>query len=606
MPWSRIGRLCVPLAALLVACADDVATPLDTDDGTSSTSTQGATDSGSTSGTASASTTENPTTSGDETTSTSTSTSSGAVDETGSTSTGEPQLEAHARFAVRTGEPGAYGLVFVEYDQGQVSAPLDMLTDVPAGFNMTSADLIDDERLLVACGRIELELERECGVLDLAQDPPGPFQNLVDGDVPDGVWMSLPTWSPATQTLWFAPEFLPEGGYPGIFSAQVEDGVVASPALVFQPAIDEELRSFTVGSDGQRIGYVLGLPDGSTHTHVRSAEPLDDASDVVISTPAPAGMRNGGPVLLPEHDAALYARSFDINTNPHIESLWFVDLSGDMPGAPVRVDDLAGTTDRISRYLVAPDRHALVYWSMGAEGGMNHRIVWVDLSTGTPQAPVEIYATSDETALLQSWAWSSDSRWVAYRAGPDFSDQGVHLVDASGQNPGLPIDLSEGLVEGGGVLHWIFDHDATALYFIGQVEQIEPRLFRVDISGDTPGTREPFGGPGGRPDDELILSHDGTALMHGVIGDKRQIAVTDVGARALEPWVVLNAPLDEDEDDNVRFGARFSADDTVVGYRQAALDGPNTLHFVEVAAPGEAVAVEGFDVAAIYPAPAPR
>ena len=146
-------------------------------------------------------------------------------------------------------------------------------------FVLSQAAIPDEDRLLVAC-----EYRNRCGVIDLAQDPPGPFQSLVNGDVPEGARLAGALdvrWSPTTQTLWFESDA-------NIFSAPVEDGVVAPPASVAAFGAGENLHAYDIDDANERLGYV-SWSGGGSQLRVRSTDPLDAAPDVELAqTPTDA------------------------------------------------------------------------------------------------------------------------------------------------------------------------------------------------------------------------------------------------------------------------------------------------------------------------------
>lgn len=610
MGWSFPSKSRVlglgALHLLVVGCPDTVAgtadtdtdTAMGTDFGSSSTSS---TSVGSTSPTAEGS-------SGDSSSGDTTADTSSAGDETTGT-TGDPIANGRGRFAVRVGEGIGDELVLVEYTDGRLQPEIDLLAGLPEDLLLSTTGTADDGRLLVSCWRVLPSAAQTCGIIDLASDPPGPFQSLASGAVPEGALIRYPSWAAATQTLWFVPSVLPDDDDVGIFAAQVTDGELGPSQLVFELPEAQTLVDFSVGPDGLQLGYALEAEDGATASYVMSADPLDDTAPVLISAPVPPDQRTGVPTFLPEASAAYYVVREDAIGPPNLLSLWFVDLSGESPAAPVRMDTLTGAERRLHVRAPAPDRHALTYGVEPVDDVLAGELMWIDLSSGSPQPAVPVSTLSPGAVSIRSARWSPDSRWLGYEAdleGPDSA--GLHLVDGSGSVPGAPIHVSEGLVAGGRVWEWAFDQDAQWVYMVAQIDEENPGLFRVDVSSDTPGPVQAIDGPKGWVDEELVFSHDGSALLHSASeGSVRQLALADISGELVEPSIVLNGPLPKGN--SVTFGPRFSADDSVVAYVENTPD-PDTPRRLRLAdrSAGEVVEVDFGDrsAGAVHAAPQPR
>lgn len=531
-------------------------------------------------------------------------------DETTGT-TGSPPADGQARFAVRLGEGIGDELVLVEYTEGTLGPETDLLSGLPEDLVLTTTTTVDDGRFLVPCWRVLPAAAVTCGIIDLASDPPGPFQSLASGAVPEGTLIRSPSWTAATRTLWFVPFALPDDGDVGIFSAPVRDGELGPPQLVLEPPAGQELVDYAVGPQGLQLGYVLQAEDGGTTSHVLSADPLDDTPSVLISDPPQPDQRVGVPRLLPEASAAWYAVRDDTNMQPNAASLWFVDLSGASPAPPVRMDTPVGAEQRLDPRAWAPDRHALTYWVGPIDDIFAGDLMWVDLSSGSPQPPVLISTLASTTVTIRSAVWSADSRWLGYEAGEGSPDgNALYLVDSSGPVPTDPVRVGEGLVLDGGVYHWAFDQDSQWVYVIAEIDKENTGLFRVDISSGAVGATQLIEGPAGWVDEELVFSHDGSALLHSALqggASSRQIALADVAGRLVEPSVLVNSPLPKGS--WVTYGPRFSADDSVVAYRESTSDPalPRQLRLADRGS-GEVIEVDFGErgVGAIYAAPPAR
>ena len=577
---------------VLTGCTGIVATAGDTDgsgetDRTTTTATSPPTSADASSG---SDTTGTPGSSGG-----SSSDSSGGADE--STSTGSQTATNPVRFAFRTQDPTR--LLWTEYTDGEATSPIDLLPDAPEGYTLSTTAAFDDGRFLSTCWRVLPGLETTCGIVDVSTDPPSEFRSLIGGDLSEGLLLAPPTWVPATRTLWLRASSV-EGVDAGVFASEVVDGSPSATVRVLEPG---EADSFSVGPDGLQLGYRRETEDGNTELYVRSTDPKSKDPPTLFSTPAPEGFRNATVRLLPTHDAVIYAVNYPTNLIPNTASLWFVDLSGDTPSAPVRIDGTTTAPNRIDREIIAPDEHAMAFW-VGPDDEINGEYVWVDLSSGAPQPPERISDLSDASAAIVRPQWSSDSRWFGYEAdhgGAGF--RSVYLVDASGSSPGAPIQIGEG-ISVDDVSAWVFSADAQWLYVTAPFGQPEPRVFRVDISGETPGDPEVIAGPPGWADGEMILSADGMAMLHPAIEDSRSLAWADLSAEVLRPSVLIHGPLARDVD--VTFGARFAADASAVAYSERGDDGVSLLRITDLASGDVAVVDDEIDVGSIYPMPAPR
>lgn len=589
MTYRTLGVLA---SCALAGCTSVVATPGDTDgsgdtDGTTSTPMPSTT----TTSSDGSSTTDLPTSGADES-----SGSSGGADE--SSSTGSPTQGAPARFALRLQDPAQ--IVWIEYADGDVTQPVDLLPDAPRGYAISTTSTFDDDRFLAACWRVPPSLDTTCGVFDLAAEQPS-FASLSTGDLDGEFLQRHPEWVPATRTVWTQASTV-KGEDAGVFMSEIVDGTPTPSTRVLDPG--EVLSGFAVGPDGSQLTYTHEAEDGGTELYVRSTDPSSEDAPTLFSTPAPDGFRNATVRLLPTHDAVVYAVHYETNLIPNTASLWFVDLSGGTASAPVRIDGDTAAPNRIDREVIAPDEHAMAFWVGPEDDGFSGEFLWVDLSSGSPQPPERISDLSDAAATIVRPQWSPDSRWFGYEADHNGSGlRSLYLVEAAGSSPGTPMQVGDGIAVGD-VVAWFFSDDGQWLYVTAGFGQQEPRVFRVDLSGAMPAEPEAIEGPPGWADGEMILSADGLAMLHPAIDGSRSLAWADLSADRLRPSVLVHDPLPRNVD--VSFGARFSADTSIAAYGERGDDGLSALRLFDRST-GDTVSVDDtLSVGVIYPAPSRR
>lgn len=193
---------------------------------------------------------------------------------------------------------------------------------------------------------------------------------------------------------------------------------------------------------------------------------------------------------------------------PDGNDVFLVDMSGEEPGEPVRVtrESVTSALPTGPKLLWAPSSLALAF---DAEGG----IYYVDLSGPVPGVPTSIVPEG----LTAGWkfAWSADSRWIAFESEDAEGRRPVWAVDVSGGSPADPVALGEGgLVVGPrGLVPW---HPSVSGLFMYGVTWVDlsgetPTMMPLDLTDDAP---ELAWSPTG--DDLAVVYYDGSNHM-GVV-----------------------------------------------------------------------------------------
>ncbi len=553
--------------------------------------------------------------SGRATTSTSALESSDGTGTAGATADGEPSSG--------TGDAGATGRArfvlwvelddetrdarLLEFSNGEVGALIELLPDLPQGSTLSSGSVVNGGHILHLCWETNATtLETHCGVIDLSTSPPGPLQSLVTGPIPKEVRMPSMSmvsarWSAETQAFWFAPLTL-EGEDMGLFAARFADGQLESSKLLVEPIPGQERSSFSISPDGALVTYTLRSSGDEAIAYVASTDPSDRTPAMAIGDGGEDGFGPTQALFLPTRSALHYGAWGQPRPSTKLASLWFVDVSGDRPPGPIRMDVPSAEPVSVRAERPAPDGHALTYWVGARDSVDGGELMWVDLSSGVPLAPVRVSTISNAAAQQYSASWSPNSRWLVYKAThEDPGTEDLYLVSGSGSTPGDPMLVSEGLVHGEWLNLWAFSPDSRWLYLVAPIDHELPRLFRVDVSGDSPGPLQEVEGPAGRVEQELHFSHDGTALLYPTYDmSRRQLAFLDSSG---QPARRISAPLPEGHD-VISWRVAFSIDDSVVAYLEdgPGVDSPQRLRLVDLAADGAVTAIDELNVVGVQAA----
>lgn len=564
---DRPTYLALVALVALTGCPDDDPTPAD-----ESSSTSGATD-----GSGSTTAVDGMDETADDTAST------GETDTEGTTTTGEVEVEG-TRFLVR--EPFEGGelseLMLYEYADGEILGPLSLTPDLPPGGGLSRLEVFDEGRVLVYCVTDPALDAGPCSVVDASARPPGPPQPIEGGSIAAGSIVTELLWVDAIDAL-VLRTVDPDGVEPrAIHVATFTGGVLQPPEVVVSEGAGESLLAGTaIRPDGARLGYGMGLDAGPGNGFVVPLDVPDPGATVMVSDVVNPAWRASAPSFVSGHDAVTYTVD-DSAPGPTEDSMWWVDLSGAVPGAPIRIDDPLAFEQEVRRPAVAPDGHALIYWAGASLAG---DLLFVDLSTGAPQPPVLVSTLGPQQVYIRDSYWSPDSRWIAYQGAHEAADTyDLYLSYAPGSVPGDPVRASGGVVLGSDIEWWAFDASSTWLYYVASEDAADGlQLFRVAIDGAAPGAPQRISGDDGLVNGDIEWSHDGSMMTYTAGTSPREMFLVELGGEEPGVPIRINAPLAEGVD--VRFFGRFTQDDSAVIYAETgpSLDAPSPFFLVDLA-----------------------
>lgn len=559
---TRPSSVLIVLA--LAGCGDDIASDEGSGEGTTQgTDTEGTpgglTSSSSGGGGSSTSGGQGSSTTNSTASSTSGSSTSGGPDSSttsrgssgGDSTSGGPAF-GRARFLAKDAlEPGGHRIALFTYEGG-------VLSEVELVAEAIVSQVFANQAGDIAAYRFFDDGNPNAAyAIDLSSEPVGAPQPFVQPPVPGGDTPAVPTYLEASGLFTF--ETTGDDGR-ALYVSDFTGGVLGTPEPIM---VDSGLQSDArYDASGTQVTYRVGSMPEEVNVYVGSL--LDPEPDTALLVASSAGQ--SAPIVaaefVPEHEAVVYA--IDDVVFALDLALYFVDITGGVASAPVRIDDpsLADPEARVAGPYYAPDGHALVYW---AGTGLIGDLFMVDLESGIPGQPMPV--ESFEGTPRRDVRWSPDSRWLAYH--PVVDDEETHalyVVDASGDVPGVPIPVADGLPVGRIVDLFGYDPDQW-LYFIAPFGQPDANLFRVDLSGAAPSAAQRVSGRHGPLLGEMVPSRDWAQVMYTAYDENFDVRLYSVEVSGDEPGV--STRIDAAEPDvNVSFGARFSFDASAVLYRE--------------------------------------
>ena len=500
------------------------------------------------------------------------------IDDEGSTSTDEPEVQG-VRFVLREPVGGSdfVQLWMYEYADGELLDPVLITDDVSVGGSVTSTGYTGATDAVMYCTSDDDQRGHTCSLVDLSTRPPGAPQ-AVDGEpiAEDSLFGPL-SWR-ESMGAFTTVVVDPDKGPLSIASIPFADGVVGTAeALVVEGPDEEFTTQYLIDRDSEWLGYHASVEDGARNAYV---VPLDDpnASMMVSDLVDPmdsARLR----AFVPEHDGVIYTVD-DSPGDPTVESIWWIDLSGALPGEPIRIDDPFVADANVRQPQIAPDGSGLIYW---VGDGLEGDLMYVDLSSGMPELPVLVNTLGASQVSITNYGWSPDSRWIVYRAAheePETHD--LYVADSSDDDIGVPMRVNAGLMAGASITWASFDETSSWLYYVGAEREMFPRLYRTPLTDSGPGQSQSVSGDEGWIPGDIAPSHDWSMLAYTAEEDTRELYLVDISGDTPGTPTRLNAPPTEGAE--VSFGPRFSSDDSVVVYRETSVkpQGPQPAFLVDL------------------------
>lgn len=512
------------------------------------------------------------------------SSSDDAATDDDTTTGGSPS--GHARFIVReyAGVGQLYDPVIVEYADGVLSEPVALAPDLPEGVGIRDLS-VTPSAIASYCQHAVPMTEVRCFARDVSAGTVSEAQSFNVG--PLGLPVTIGSMQDAGTDGYVVRAEGPDAPGASLYFVPLEGSVLGSPRLLAAstPAAAIQLDPGT-SQDGSWLGYRAETGEGLVEVFVVAIGDAEPVS-VKVNGMLEPGQTVTGLEFMPSSTAILYS----VETGrPQVtdDALYFVDLSGELPSAPLRVDGPADDGFIHGPTRLAEDGHALVYWFGGDDHG---ELAFLRFADGVPQPPALIDTQDAGMVDASPPEWSPDSRWVLFAA----YDEGTgitayYLAEADGDEPGTPIPVAPGSAAA-----WaMFTEDPQWLYFSASLDTDAYDLYRVDVSGAEPGLPQQVNAPiapDGRISYDVVLSHDQRTLLYSVEeGGASAYELWRVDVSGAEPGVAsrISAPVAPD-----LFGgfAKFSSDDSVLAYHVGPAF-PGSEHqevLVDLAAPENAI-----------------
>jgi hypothetical protein len=502
---------------------------------------------------------------------------------------------ARARFFVRerTLESSSVHPMYREYAEGVVSAAVPLVPDLAETANVWIGGIEPTGAHFAYCVSDE-GMDRECFVRELAAFPDGVPQSLGIDPVPTQAVSSTPEWIAEWGAYYFTAFTSMPAFENGVYRAAVTDGVLETPEVLVASIGDAAPGDPELSADRAWISFIARTEvDGPSEVYVIAADGADPTAWIEVSDMIDPAENTSVATHLHGSQALVYAVDDTVSGLDGNAAFYLVDL-GELPlvGSPARVD-APGVELRVRGVDVAPDDHALVYWTGGGDATFGE-LMLVELDGLVPQLPMRISTAADDEVLRVDYDWSPDSRWVVYLGAPDVeSDWNVYFVDLAGATPADPVPATEPMVEPPEPIG--FDAQSRWFYFITDVGDGES-MFRVDVSGAEPSAPQVVAAPPSPADGlsgEAIWSGSAAEIMYTVYVDAPQMVqlwIVDVSGEV--PGTATRVDTLRGGD-GVQFGAKFSPDDALISFSEKSVEfgGPEPLRLVDRSAPDEALLI---------------
>ncbi len=272
-----------------------------------------------------------------------------------------------------------------------------------------------------------------------------------------------------------------------------------------------------VSEDGNRVIYLAG--DSTSDTYELY---LVDLSGVTPTTPVKisGALASGGRVadtVVFSADGRTAVYRADQDTDEVFE-IYSVDLSGASPATPVKLNTSLPTNADIDIIAISRDGDTVIY--RGDQDVYNDaELYYVDLSGASPAAPVQFNSALPTGGDVSGFTLSRDGNAVIFRADMDVNDVvELFLVDLSGVSPTAPVQVNGELVTNGNLAsnERVSADGQAVLYRADQETDDIFELYHVDVSGEEPGLSVKVNTalPTNADVDYFYLSQDGDTIVY--------------------------------------------------------------------------------------------
>ncbi len=379
---------------------------------------------------------------------------------------------------------GIYEVYYVDLSGASPATPVKLNTALSAGQTISDMALSANGETLVYAGDQDTNDIAEAYYVDLSgASPAAPVKisgtMVADGDVYTKSQMQVS--DDGNRTLYLADQEtdgVRELYYVNLAGASpaapvklngtlgANSGVSSNPAL----SADGQAALYKADQDSEDVFEIY-------YVDLSGASP---AAPVKLNTVLPANGDALGYAISRDSSTAIY--SAEQVTDALIE-LYYVDLSGVSPAAPVKVSTTFPTGGNISGFRISRDSNSLLYC---ADQDVNDdlELYYVDLSGASPATPVQVNDTLIADGDVGSYRRiSEDGQAVVYGADKETDDvTEIYYVDMSSGEPGVSIKVNSALTAGGNANVFAFSEDGdTVVYVADQEVDMKRELYLVSI-----------------------------------------------------------------------------------------------------------------------------
>jgi len=234
-----------------------------------------------------------------------------------------------------------------------------------------------------------------------------------------------------------------------LFGGRISGDTAAVTTLSFNDAAGSDVVLGAPSPNGKRLVYV-----GDTETLGKRELFLVDISSTTPSTPvkisgtivAGGNLNTSNLTWLPDSSGVFYLADANV---VGVSDLFFVDLSGASPKAPVLVNSPGLAQGlQLNQFKVAPDGNSLIFSSTPGSPVV-FDLFLVKLVNRVPGAPTKINGaynqTGGSTRFINTISYAPNSQSVAYTSNQDNNAVfDLYLVNLSGPTPAAPARVSDG------------------------------------------------------------------------------------------------------------------------------------------------------------------
>jgi hypothetical protein len=244
--------------------------------------------------------------------------------------------------------------------------------------------------------------------------------------------------------------------------------------------------------------------------------------------------------------------SRSLSSSPY--EMYLVEFTNGNPGSPVKVNSPLVANGAVSNFSFSPTGDSLIYLADQNIDGATE-LFWVDLSTGSPAAPVRLNQNLPTNASVKSFEWSPDGKKIAYLA--DANVSGLTEAFVLNVPSGSPQRINANMVSGGNVYYLQWHPNSQRILYCADQEIVGQKpLYDVDVSGAQPSTPLRLGNPTNTSADVYYFgsyapqfSFDASGyLFRADLSTNGEYNLYHSSTMTIEQTTVANAPLQSTDD----------------------------------------------------------